>query len=384
MTTHFATTKYDGSNYINKRYYGGGGTDVFVYWAGNYYTNPSVVGTSPNQYDIGGGIIVYDGASFSNVRPDGSTDPGGSSPSYSSEYFAIGLVTNEVNSAVGNVIYGSDFNAVRAKINGVLGDGAGYGGALAGYGYNQTLGSSTVSPTDIISYSQWQGLVNDANKCYYHQNGTNWPYFSTAYGAQGTEVAYADLQNLNTLADTLLDNATTIAANQITQTLLQSVVGASSWSSTNSAVVGCNFNSYTDMWTYFNQGGTFKITGAGPTGTSLQDIDWQDQLAALNYTVTYADFEKIWSYRNNKFPSVKLFGHSGGYVRYTMNMLSLYGSYSSNRLSFSVYLNDAHVATGAGPDTVDAGVTMNVYQLTASGAFTGSAPVSSTVVTSFI
>jgi surface protein len=75
--------------------------------------------------------------------------------------------------AIGNIITVADYNAIRTKVDSVLGDGDG-----AQTGYGRTLESSPVTAGAIIQSEQMQALYNDLVKARKHQKGlTNlaWP-----------------------------------------------------------------------------------------------------------------------------------------------------------------------------------------------------------------
>jgi hypothetical protein len=282
---------------------------------------------------------------------------------------------------IGQIIYGADYNAVQVKVDGVLGFGSGYGGYAAGYGYEQILTSSLVNPTNVITALQWQHLVNDVNTCYLHQNGVNWPSLFTVSGT----ISYTNLVLLDGIANSLLTNRLNIAANQRTQTLVEQITGTGNWAGTNIGQTTNDFGTTSNLYTYFNQGGTFKIVGAGPNQNTAQDVAWHTELAAVNYTVTYADFTNAWNARGNKSPSnlLTLYSNTGGGA-YTSNNLTLSLQITSDQgCRFMLVLQDGHVGISGGPDNVSPGVQMNVYRLAATGAFTGLLPTSNIVNTAF-
>lgn len=68
-------------------------------------------------------------------------------------------------------------------------------------------------------------------------------------------------------------------------------------------------------------------------------------------------------------------------TKYTANTITVQAYVSGASLYFSVNYNDAHVASGAGPDSVSAGAGYYVYVTSASGAFTGYTILNSSATT---
>lgn len=284
--------------------------------------------------------------------------------------------------SVGSIIYGSDYNAVRVKVDGILGTGSYYSGPQNGYGYNQTVSSALVNPGDIITATQWNNLVADLNKCYIHQTGSSFPGYTTLSGT----ITYANLTALDNIANTIVSNRVSIGSNQFTQSLLRTDTRSVAWgsgTSSISSVLTVTWASTNDMWYFFNQGGSFKFQGIPPSGsTTAQDISWGTLMTNFNYTTTFSDFQGAWNIRNNNPPLFSAYSSSGtnpyqsNYVTVTLVVHSL-------SIELGILYVDNHIGTGGGPDSVSAGIGCSIYRNIASGSFNGTPNISTTNTLSF-
>ena len=270
--------------------------------------------------------------------------------------------------SVGSIIYGSDYNAVRVKVDGILGTGAYYAGPTNGYGYNQTVASALVNPNDVITAAQWNNLANDLNKCYLHQTGTNFPGYTTISG----QITYANLTTLDGIANTIVSNRLNIGSNQFTQSLLRTDTRSAAWSTSISTGIRLDWSSTNNMWYFFNQGGSFKLQGIVPSGSSTpQDLSWRTLMQNFNYTTTFANFQGAWNIRSNKNNALVVYSSSGS-TPYQLNTVTVAMTIISElAVQLFVQYNDAHTATGGGPDSVSAGIGCSTYRNIASSAFNG-------------
>ena len=280
----------------------------------------------------------------------------------------------------GNTIYGADYNAVRTKIDGVLGAGGSYG---VTYGYNQTLTSVPATVTAKVTATQWVSLVNDISKAYQHQTGVA---FSTINPTIGQTISVLTINTLSSTCDTLLTNRLTANAGQLTSVQVAQPTYASAWGgggtgiqSITNLAVGAGVSAANAQY-FFNQGGKIVITGytSGSGWTSSptdQNADWYNAMVAMSATINYATYASILAsgatyiqlYSNTSFPSP-----------YTTNFVYIYANTPDSGLSINVRITYEDNHADAGSDTVDGGTigaTFNAYN--ASGAFTGVIPTAS-------
>lgn len=279
--------------------------------------------------------------------------------------------------AAGDIIYGSDYNAVQVKISGILGDGSFYG--YGSYGYNQGLQSSLVAVRQPITSQQWQYLANDVNKAYLHQNNTNFPSFPTISGL----VSYSNLTLIDGIVSPMVaTNATRSTAASAQKTKVQQSSGSgvvnltntrnSAWGGGNSAITGAfriDFGSAATAQYFFNQGGSVQIEGFGPNlSGSVQDADWNTFLSTYRFSMDYTGFAGLTG-SNATIQTLTDTASSSG--KYNANTIVTQAYTTGGSIYFTIIYTDAHVATGAGPDTVSAGTGYYVYITSATGAFTG-------------
>lgn len=277
--------------------------------------------------------------------------------------------------ATGGIIYGSDYNAVRDKVVQVLGSGSPYGPGTGSpnYGYNQTVSSSAVSVSAIITAAQWQNLANDVNTIATHQTNASFSGYSSSYETTGKVITAADLNTLNTNMTTYVTNRLTVSASQL------SSVAAPYWRASNwggvvapAAIAQTNtitFASANAAQYFFNQGGKIVFQGTyRGTPANNQDTAWQTETAAFTYTLDITAYAGL-----NATPTNKYTGAGG--PGYTTNAITLALSVSGAVITATVTYNDAHAALGAGPDTVTGsttiGVGFSITTYTATGAFVG-------------
>ena len=291
--------------------------------------------------------------------------------------------------ATGDIIYGADYNAVQTKVRQILGDGFPFGPTGSGdlsFGYNQSLLSGTVAVRDPITKVQWQGLADDINKAYIHQNNNTFTNYATISG----EISYTNLNDLNNVVTPMVTTqATRVTAhpNQLTKTQLTGLTNTrgSAWGGIgNVGITGA----FTLEWSgvnnqnyFFNQGGSIQITGFGPNQSgSVQDSDWLTFLASFNCVIDYAKWSLVTAGSFTEIYRITDTGSASGnyvtnYIAVSAQKVNISGS---SYLQVSVTYQDSHSpggigsAGGPGPDTVSAGAGYNVYLSNASGAFTGS------------
>lgn len=271
--------------------------------------------------------------------------------------------------AVGQVIYGADYNAVQVKITEVLGTGSPYGPGTGSpnYGYNQALTSSLVSVNALITAQQWNNLVADVNKAYLHQNNTNFPGYATIGGV----ISYANLSLLDGVANGLITNRLTAAAAQLTSAATP-YTRTTAWGSGATSIQQdgtIQFASANAAQYFFNQGGRIVFgPGTTPGTVSVQNTNWTNAINAFTYTVNDATYRALTGSPANVYLTYFPAGvYSGNYIE--LVMLNAGGG----AIYYSVVYQDAHVPIGPGPDTVgSSGFT--ITRFTSSGAVTGTGP----------
>ena len=281
---------------------------------------------------------------------------------------------------VGQVVYGSDYNTVQVKVREILNDGSPLFGT---YGWNQPTQSSLVAPYQAITQAQWQALANDVNKCYLHAYNTNFPSYPTI--TVGQSITYANLTLIDGVISPFVSTQSTrntAAAGQKTQTQQGPSTGVvnltntrnSAWGSGNSSITGAFRVDFADAPTlqyFFNQGGSIQISGFGPNlSGSVQDADWSTFLTSFRFSMNYVMYASVTG-TNANMPGYPLTDTSSSSGKYTSNTITVQCYQSGGSLYFTVIYTDAHVASGAGPDSVSAGAGYYVYTTKATGAFTG-------------
>jgi hypothetical protein len=269
----------------------------------------------------------------------------------------------------GSVVYGSDYNAVVAKLTQVLGSGSPYGPGTGTptWGYNQTLASSVVSPGALVTAAQWNNLITDVNKVYTHVNGSA---YSFTAATQGQPISYSELSTINTVLNAFMSSPpTTAASGQLQQSTMQTTTYGSTWGGGKNGITQTGtitFPSTTAMQYFLNQGGYMAIVGIPPTSNSTtQTTDWINAINAFSYTFNAATVATLTG------TATQVYYTANQPSPYSANYIKLNASISGAVISWQVYYIDDHQASGAGPDSVNSGAGVYVYQYQTSGAFTG-------------
>lgn len=273
----------------------------------------------------------------------------------------------------GAVIYGSNYNEIQGLVTQVLGTGLPYGPTGSGnlsYGYNQTPQSTLVNVGDLITSTQWNALSADVNKIYRHQNNTDWPDYSTANVNQavGQTITAANFNSLYNAMTALVPTRLTVAAGQLTTTLVGSSTRSGSWGYSGDTGIqnsgSITFASAAALQYFFNQGGQLRFSGFGPSlSGSTQDQRWSEALSAFVYNLGYAHFSTL----TGSYSLV--YTQTGQPSPYSGNYIHVHASVSGATLNWQVEYEDAH--SNSYDDGVSGGAGFNLNILTASGAFTG-------------
>lgn len=286
--------------------------------------------------------------------------------------------------STGTVIFGADYNTVQVKAEGILGSGSYYGGPSNGYGYGQSVVSSTVTPTSLITAAQWDNLVEDLNKSYLHQNGTNFTGYSTLLTniSNTNPITYDNLAIMSDIGSSIVTNRLNVNAGQLTLATGSDQYVPFEWgknpgvfSPIETTVQQTQYTSsggINGLHNFFNAGGKIRIVGI--TDTSLytetdQENAWVSLVSTVDFEFDYTD----WQTTFNSGSEVTLLNISSSTTPYTGANITIRAAYQSSGaiLFLTVRFTDGHTAIGAGPDTIRAnlvGVRRDIYS--PSGAFT--------------
>jgi len=287
--------------------------------------------------------------------------------------------------AVGDKVYGSDYNAVQLIIKNVLGTGGNYGGGSYGYGRTDLITSGTVAEGDLITETQWNALATDINVAYTHQNNTSFPGFASITGS----ITWANYLLLNTYAGNCLSNRLTANVGQLVKdSVLATATASFTWSTQVQAFGTVNFTDAAQCRYFFNQGGTINFEGFGPSlSGSVQDSKWKDVMDIFGYNIGYTEYQTLLTSEDPVNSVVFYMDHTTTpsifQSPYTANYLKLLAwKPTTSSIAWHVIYSDGHQAVGSGPDTVSSGIGMKVYRTRATGAFIGVQPTA-TVTTNF-
>ena len=309
--------------------------------------------------------------------------------------------------ATGGIIYGADYNTVQAKVVRILGSGSpdGPGTALGqglngnAYGYNQSVTSSTVSVSAVITATQWQNLANDVNTIATHQTGSSFTEYSASYETVGKVITAADLNTLDSYMNTYVTNKLNIAATQVTKTTLITNTYPNAWGGGNAGIITSGvitFASRSALQYYFNQGGNVNIQGiASGLSNTTQNINWNTTLNSTGYVFNATSVASL--IVGDVSPLLPLNSGSGniatrvfrlqnqsggtGTPTYTQNYTRIDANirYDQAKIYYQVVFYDGAVVTGVPPlQAVNATTGHYVYSTKASGAFTGTDPTATT------
>jgi len=162
--------------------------------------------------------------------------------------------------AVGTKVFASEYNAIQAAINTVLGIGAG------GSGYGQTVLSSQVSTSSSITVTQWTNLRTDLLKAYLHQGlpgNLPLPGVPQKTTPPYTVVTYSDYNKYLDLSTVITANAAiTPPAGQATLQTFSSGTRTTSWNGELVHQVILTFAGPNQARYYFNSGGNIQFSAS--------------------------------------------------------------------------------------------------------------------------
>ena len=162
--------------------------------------------------------------------------------------------------AVGTKVFASEYNAIQAAINTVLGIGAG------GSGYGQPVLSSQVSTSSSITVAQWSNLRADLLKAYLHQGlpgNLPLPSIPQKTTPPYTIVTYSDYNRYLDLSNVITANAgITPPAGQATLQTFSSGSYTSAWNGQLTHLVVLTFATADQARFYFNSGGNIQFSAS--------------------------------------------------------------------------------------------------------------------------
>ena len=201
------------------------------------------------------------------------------------------------------VITATRYNNLRATLQQVMEAP----GGQQGYGYNQSLISSSVLPNSMkITDEQYRALYIDLIRARAHQLGETGlsidPFVIGDYETNTTntdKIELAYIQNLETLMTAVETDKDIL---HLTQATVQNLVTSNgfavassrlyppSWNGTISFIYSVNFDSVTAADAFFNAGGAIRNEAfISYTGSQAKTVDWQDLLSDMGTIATTAN-----------------------------------------------------------------------------------------------
>ena len=184
----------------------------------------------------------------------------------------------------GTKILASDYNVVQSAVATVLGTGSGT------LGYGQTVNSSQIVGSPIITAAQWNNLLTDITNTYLHQGSPGNLSVPSAPVAGTTKVTAADYSKYLALSNAITTNANiTPPVGQASLTTLTTGIRTTAWNGTITHTVTLTFSTEQTARFFFNSGGQLRIaaslTGYPTDGSYAKDQDWNMLLANMG-TIT--------------------------------------------------------------------------------------------------
>ena len=232
--------------------------------------------------------------------------------------------------AVNSKILKVDYNSIRDKVIGVLGNGSGN----FGYGQQARIQSTAVTDDSKVTINEWANLRYDIINAYKHQNGSN-P--TTAVVSENQTIRYTssftpDTGSLDVpqrqydqWADIITAARFTVAAGESATTGVVSSSKTTSWLTQCTCTIQIYWSNSNDARYWFNSGGQIRISSSRSGGAATnQNTSWTSLLSsagtqlfggALPNTLTSPNDGTNWYRTNNSFQTY-----------YTATASSPYGS----------------------------------------------------------
>ena len=260
----------------------------------------------------------------------------------------------------GDVITATDYNNFVSNVNAVIGTGTGD----KGYGLSEV---STVSVGGTIQASDWNGLLSGLQKAANHQ-GTTLTNASNSVSTGGNIVPLSNLEADITLIDTNRLNAS--GGNMSTGVAGVTSTRSTAWTTNVSHVFTVTYASANAARHFFNSGGKIKMTFARSGGTSSnQNTSWTNLFSDLGTVTMSANGTAISGssqggngangsrgFHQLTGSAAEILNTTSSTADYTANDLDIKASVSGAVVTFTINLNDDHVAetgtfTGGGLGT---------------------------------
>jgi hypothetical protein len=371
-TTEF---KFDGNyQYQSVENSATGNTNVTVTWGGITVAQVFAPSPSPPPTDV---TTSYGTFYRGTLQTSFMTGPTTTVKLYSvSRLIPVSAPTQ------GSTVFGSDYNAVQTKAAGILGTGAAYGGPTNGYGYGQSVASSSVTPTDPITKSQWNNLVTDLNIINRHQRGGAMVESTNiSNNILNNPISFENLRLLDDIASFSLANRFSVNGANTTVTNLHEGYVPYEWAGVGelqavTSSVTFTWASQADMHYWFNAGGDYTITGrtiGSPIGD--QETEWFNMVGNLVVNFRASELAIVLSAGEEVAFDVA----PGVNSPYTSSVARIYAQVINpgdglRQLRLRVYFEDNHAPVPGGIDGVRANVIgwrIDEYKTTgaANGAF---------------
>jgi len=268
--------------------------------------------------------------------------------------------------AVGNLILAADYNNIRGKIIGVIGNGAGQSG------YGQPIQSLSIASGDIISKTDWDLLRYDIYNALIHQTGET-PLINEIsignvirYGAGRPNFQY------NTLADQAITNKFDIGEGRTAIETGTNASRTSAWTTAVSCTVTISFSNNNEARYFFNSGGRIRFVSSRVGGSSTaQNSSWSTLLSSagvqsFDYTHFYAltnSYQEIY-YTTSSAPYA-----ANSYLIQALSNVSDNTNGGATDITFNIVWSDAYTDGNPSPppDQVDGTLSLIVDQVKATG-----------------
>ena len=188
--------------------------------------------------------------------------------------------------AVNSKILKVDYNSIRDKVIGVLGNGSGN----IGWGQQARIQSSAVGDDSKVTINEWANLRYDIINAYKHIYGSN-P--TTAVVSEGGTIRYSSSFTPDTgsvdvpqkqyddWANTITGARFTVAAGESAATGVLSASRTGSWFSQCQCTIQVYWSNANDARYWFNSGGQIRISASRSGGTAVnQNTSWTSLLSS--------------------------------------------------------------------------------------------------------
>jgi hypothetical protein len=355
-----ATTaeKYTSNYYEWQTVEGSGGYNIFVYWAGvavaqQFFPNPDGFTPAPTEITSSFGTF-YRGTLQTGYSPSFDTSVG---------IHAVSRLIPLSAPTQGSTVFGADYNAVQTKAAGILGTGAAYGGPTNGYGYGQPVVSSAVNPTDLITKTQWNNLVNDLNKINQHQRGAVMVESANiSNDILANPISFENLQLLDDTASWSITQRFNAHFTNSTQSNIHEGYVPYEWGGVGepqavSSAVTLTWASLNDMHYWFNMGGRYSVIGrtnGAPVGA--QETAWATLMGDLSANFTASQLATAIAAGGAE---IVLDADTGAASPYDLSIARIYARVTSPgngtvQLRLRVYYEDNHSPVPLGVDGIRA------------------------------